>query len=311
MLWNDLIDLASDGVVEDISDDSNDFFRKTKLKLWAAAMQTQAACSICCLESSVNITLSAGVAMCALPNDFIKAQGVKFGTQYFLKETWKRPNIATTNTASPCYFWIEGDNIGFYPTPDAAGTVTLYYWRKPPQYAMVAINDDHTSATVAVGLVNGAAAISFVTVGGTAAGTTTFAFNTYPTMGEMKDAIIAANIGVTITLNEGVNETDIIHTLEYITAQDFTSTDLQLFNNPELPHEMQVPVLLHAMLFKLKANDREVQLAAMYKNMIDEAIKEYTYKYKERYSGTGFLTVGDNEPTVNVAPMGLGFVVVD
>jgi len=89
------------------------------------------------MQAEADVSLVAGTRTAALPSDFaevrrlyINSSPIKRLDYVTPEEYWDR--YLGTNTGKPIAFSIEGSNLVFGPTPDAAYTAKLLYYRQLP-----------------------------------------------------------------------------------------------------------------------------------------------------------------------------------
>jgi hypothetical protein len=113
---------------------SSGFFSDAMLNDFINDAQADFVEQVPCLESSAIVPVVAGTSEYALPSDFsdpIKVQMAYGGAPYTIRST-RFVDVDPNVTPGPaCLFYIRGSYLGLYPTPDRAGTLTLYYHQSP------------------------------------------------------------------------------------------------------------------------------------------------------------------------------------
>ncbi len=80
-------------------------------------------------NDNTTITTIAGVQEYTLPSLFLKLQSITFNGNALFRTERKKiiENGTITSTGSPIYYYIKGNEIWLYPTPQEAGTASIEY----------------------------------------------------------------------------------------------------------------------------------------------------------------------------------------
>jgi len=291
MIWNDLMALVEHAWAEDI-DSTTAFAKREMLKLEAANKQTEASRRIKCLEYSsyYTIPLTVGTQLHNLPADFLLAKKVRYQDLWFLGQLYAYPEEVSISNSQPKEFWIQDKKIGFNP-PESTAAMSAYLWylRVAPPYAFLIkeTNGDSTACTFTVT----ASAFSFTITGGANAGTQTIDITsaTYDTIGELVARINALNKGVTATRMTICDTLTACSNLEVIAAVNIhgTANEARVYLNPELPEEMQRPILGEWMLGIAREKDRQYTQANVHFSRVEASINYYKKEWKDRFVSIG------------------------
>jgi hypothetical protein len=304
MIWNDLVDLCSDGVIEPIADSSSSFFQKSPLVMYGANIQMTASRYIENLEAYYSFNTVVGQQEYSLPKDFIKSKNCKYSNTHYLIENWKMPEDAANPNGTPIYFYIRSNYIGFYPVPNAVKTIVLWYKRFAPPFAFRVTDTLASTRTSSVAYWNYLnTAFIIHTVGGVGAGTYTYTAANYPTVVQLVAAINAATATNKCVATQGNQIADahtINGTLGYASLQITEDAPMNLmtgtktfYTEPELPEEEHIPILYNAMMARLKMNDRELKVAQVYDATYRDALAQSKIHWKERTRGSANPKIGD------------------
>jgi len=304
MQWIDLIEMAKSGVVENISDTTNDFFKLYPLKLYVSSIQTNVSKMIACMQGTYTFTTTASTELYDTPADFVKLQAARYNDKCFLTETTKKPWVAPDTNSKPYSIFVQGNSLGLFPIPSESDVeVDLWYWKRTSPYALRLKDLSYTDVTeISIGIEE--SVLTFVITGGVAADTYTFDLTAEAndTIAELITAINAESglkDCVKATKCNSLLGTDLSTTLEEFDASSMFGKNVCIFKEPEIPEEMQTSLLLPAMLSKLKIDDREAKIAAMYNSQYKEAFAEEYIRYKERFSGSRNMIIGKGQ--INIA----------
>lgn len=129
MLWNEVLELATDNLSETTSD--NDYFQRSKMVFIGSLAQHTASKEIRCLEYNDDgyaIALVRGQVLYDLPEDCLGIEKVRYNTDsgWFLDYVEKRPEITPDYSDYPVQYWLHGLNkIGIYNPPSSTAAFTL------------------------------------------------------------------------------------------------------------------------------------------------------------------------------------------
>ena len=81
-------------------------------------------------QTSTTITTTSGTQEYSKPSDFVKITGLFDNSSELSSITKQDATRAGTGSSKPSQYYIYGDKIGLYPTPDATYTLDLLYNKK-------------------------------------------------------------------------------------------------------------------------------------------------------------------------------------
>ncbi len=157
----------------------------------------------------------------------------------------------------------------------------LWYFRQCPQYAMTIEHDAGTASTACTCQITKNAVVLVITTGANA-GTYTYDFATYPTIQTLYKKINQAGRGFTAYINDTCADGASSYLLEVLAATSIWGATIYLFNNPELPSEMQFSILREFMLGLAREQDRMYRQAEYHFTKAGNAVKEHKATWMNR-----------------------------
>lgn len=244
-----------------VGEDNNSFFKDQDIKLLGGSVQSTIAETAKCLVDTYSFNTTTDIQY-SLPVDCISVYDVKAADKP-LAQLGKRPNIYDYPSGTITTFFVEGNEIGFYPKPSSATAIVVRYFKTTPEFGIMCWHDGGESGTNCTVQVY-SDKVRFSITGGTYDGTDVdFEFATYTTISALVTAINAhgtADSGLRAILNDTVlstrASTDLAATYQNETCYGFSAKKF-LFLNPELPNEAQ-DLLIDGIVEQLKYRDHEM-----------------------------------------------------
>lgn len=288
------------------------FFQENNIFLSGALKQQEISVITRCMESTYSFTSVSGTTEQALPADFIEVLEVKYEDKplVFLPE---KPSVEDYPDADPTGYYIFGNTIGFYPTPNVTGdTVDMRYKRMTPEYAGFAYAVALAGSTACTVNVD-ATQITYTVTGGTYAGAHNYAH-------------VSGTASLTLTQQTAKILANAAHGYYFIqcpTAVGYHSSNLRntyegavniftypyrkyLFTEVEIPVEMH-SVIAEGILADMRERELEYDKASVHRKKYFEGIELFRRKYPNRYANDAIRNVYAFNRT-NMEP-GLGTVI--
>ena len=286
MLWTDLDSLLGDMIGQPLRTDGR--FTPTSARLTMHEIQAEISEVAKCVETSnVGVTVS-GTATYDLPSTCIEVFAVGLSGYEAPIQIHDIPLPASALSGTPTMWYIIGNKIGFYPVPNAAITYTLYFYKRPPEYAMRVTHALANASSTACVMSTTATGMTLVITGGTDAGTTTinFAHASTDTVAEVVAKINGLAKGFTATAHPDAGS--LVFTTEGVdvrTSINIEGVNDYVFFNPQIPTRAR-DLLLNGSTERMKLKDREINFEQYQASMYYKKLAEFKADWKSRKSKT-------------------------
>ena len=282
MLWRDIQTLVETMIDEKLS--ATGRFTPFTFRAIGGQVARQISERCRCIQTSYALTTVSGTQFYGTGPEVMEIVDARYDTTP-LVQLFKRPIVGTEPDGVPYAYIVEGNNIGFYPTPNAVATVDYWLRRRSIPYAFEIVHTpDSGNTELTVAIVD--TSITFTFVGGADSALSPFTINCADsatnTIGEIVSTINSGLSTIQVTRNSLCPSTTVWTNVEIMAAFDIYDSEWHVMFEPDLPDEAQ-NALIEGIVWYLKYKDRELNASSFVKSGFYQEMERLRVHYAERF----------------------------